>query len=157
MAPAAAPSIMSESAAKLPPPGEPEMAGHAVIASPVAQKTEIGPGLEIEKFDSTVSETARLGATREGGPSAKSEAARKLRIKNEEERLNHNALVWQESRAAQGSAVAMRSLAFRYLKGDGVEKDEAKGLAMMRKAAEAGDPAAKREIAKIDAPKAISK
>jgi hypothetical protein len=76
------------------------------------------------------------------------EAARKAKIKAERERLNHNALVWQQERAAAGSATAKRSLAMRYLTGDGVEKDEVKGMDLLREGAAGGDSAAIKELAK---------
>jgi hypothetical protein len=79
---------------------------------------------------------------------SKAEAARKAKIKAERERLNHNALVWQQERAAGGSATAQRSLAMRYFSGDGVEKDEVKGMDLLRKAAAGGDSAAIKELAK---------
>src|SRR5687768_18059385 len=63
-------------------------------------------------------------------------------------RLNNNALVWQRERAAGGSATAQRSLAFRYLTGDGVDKDHARGMDLLRKAAVGGDSAAQKELAK---------
>jgi hypothetical protein len=100
--------------------------------------------------------TIEKTSTIEAGPKApleKSEAdleaeARKGRIKAERERLNHNAVVWQQERAAGGSPMAQRSLAMRYFTGDGVEKDEVKGMDFLRKAAAGGDSAAMKELAK---------
>lgn len=80
------------------------------------------------------------------------EAARKLKIKSERERLNTNAVQWQRERAAAGSTIAIRSLGMRYMIGDGVVKDPVKGD-LLRKAAAGGDSAAKRELAKIDSAK----
>lgn len=81
------------------------------------------------------------------------DAARKLKIKSERERLNTNAVQWQRERAAAGSTIAIRSLGMRYMIGDGVVKDPVKGMDLLRKAAAGGDSAAKRELAKIDSAK----
>ncbi len=50
--------------------------------------------------------------------------------------------------SARGSASAMRALGYRYLHGDGVAKDEARGLEWLRKAADRGEVAAIKELAK---------
>jgi hypothetical protein len=100
----------------------------------------------------TIENTSAIEAAPKA-PLEKSEAdleadARKVRIKAERERLNHNAVLWQQERAAGGSSMAQRSLAMRYFTGDGVEKDEVKGMDFLRKAAAGGDSAAKKELAK---------
>ena len=83
---------------------------------------------------------------RDAAPTAQEE--QDARIKAERKRLNENALAFQRERAAAGSATAQRSLAVRYLTGDGVEKDELKGMDLLRKAAAGGDSAAQKELAK---------
>lgn len=75
-------------------------------------------------------------------------AARKLKIKTDRERQMRDIVRWEEDMAGRGSTSAMRALGFRYLNGDGVEKDEAKGLDWLRKAAAGGEAAAKKELAK---------
>jgi hypothetical protein len=78
-------------------------------------------------------------------------AAKKARQEAERERLDHNALLLQLDRAGKGSEDAMRSLGFRYLKGQGVPKDEAKAREWLKKATDAGDVASKKELEKLDA------
>jgi TPR repeat protein len=86
--------------------------------------------------------------TVEATPATDAELKRLARIKSERVRLNRNALNWQRERAAGGSATAQRSLAMRYLTGDGVEIDEARGMDLLRKGAAGGDSAAQKELAK---------
>lgn len=77
------------------------------------------------------------------------EASKKARIDSEHDRLNHNALLWQLERAQAGSGSAMRSIGVRYMEGDGLDKDEAKGREWLKKGADAGDAAAKKILAKM--------
>ena len=93
-------------------------------------------------------ETTASEVTVDLKPHVDAELEQKARIKAERERLNRNALNWQQERAAAGSATAQRSMAMRYLTGDGVEKDEARGMDLLRKAAAGGDSAAQKELAK---------
>lgn len=72
------------------------------------------------------------------------------RVKAERERLNRNALQFQIDRAAEGSAVAMRSLGQRYMTGDLVEKDEEKAREWLKKAATAGDASASVLLERLD-------
>jgi hypothetical protein len=141
-----APAPLTEPVAKLAPPLEPANTGEAANSA----SNELPPGLEVEKYTSQPSTKGPLIVV-EKTETEQADAARKDRIKADRKRLNENAVNWQQERAAQGSAIAMRSLAFRYLNGDGVEKDEAKGNEWMRKAAEAGDSAAKKQIEKLKA------
>lgn len=137
----AVPNPPAEPVAKLPPPIAPGTDKNL----PAVHHSDVSGSVTIEKNSpaDTVSKT----------PEQKSDAeleaeARKARIKAEHERLDHNALLWQQERAAAGSATAQRSLAMRYLTGDGVEKDETKGMDLLRKAAAGDDSAAKKELAK---------
>lgn len=123
-----------EPIAKLPPP----------VTRAETNPSALPPGVEIEKNSEVPSAKA---------VAADADAERKKRIKAERERLNHNALVWQRERAAHGSTTAMRSLGMRYLTGDGVEKDEARGMDLLRKAAEGGESAAKKELKKREGKK----
>ena len=132
----------NEAVAKLPPPVAPGMEQSQSIST-----STLPPGVEIEKIEPAVQPVE----PKELVPEV--ESAQKLKIKAERKRLNDNAVVWQLERAAGGSATAMRSLGMRYRIGDGVEKDEAKGMDLLRKASEGGDTAAKKELAKLEAAK----
>jgi hypothetical protein len=133
-------TVTTEPVAKLAPPVAPGMEKPGAVATPV----DIRAGGEIQNAP------AAAAVVKISAPATVSadEALQKVKIKADRERLNHNALVWQEERAAQGSATAMRSLAMRYLSGDGVPKDEAKGMDLLRKGAAGGDSAAQKELAK---------
>jgi len=78
---------------------------------------------------------------------------KKARMDAERERLTRNTIIWEQDRAAHGSPIAMRSIGFRYLKGNGLPKDEAKAREWLEKAAELGESAAKKELEKLDASK----
>ena len=137
----AVPNPPAEPVVKLPPPVAPGTDDNL----PVAHHTENSGSVTIENNSP--------GESKPKSPQQKSDAeldaeARKARIKAEHERLDHNALLWQQERAAAGSATAQRSLAMRYLTGDGVEKNETKGMDLLHKAAAGGDSAAKKELAK---------
>jgi hypothetical protein len=137
----AVPNPPAEPVVKLPPPIAPGTDKN----EPVAHHSDISGTVTIEK-NSPADTSAK-------SPEQKSDAeleaeARKARIKAAHERLDHNALLWQQERAAAGSATAERSLAMRYLTGDGVQKDETKGMDLLRKAAAGGDSAAIKELAK---------
>ena len=121
------PAPPPETVVKLPPPGPP---------------TKLPSHVDTEK------ETTAADVPVEAKPAIDAELEQKGRIKAERERLNRNALNWQQERAAAGSATAQRSMAMRYLTGDGVEKDEARGMDLLRKAAVGGDSAAQKELAK---------
>jgi TPR repeat protein len=125
--------ISSEPAAKLSPPVAPGMG-----------KADLTPQTNSALKAAAVEPKPPVVAAKPTGP----DDAQKAKIKSERERLNHNAFLWQETRSAQGSAIATRSLAMRYLTGDGVEKDETKGMNLLRKAAADGDSAAQKELAK---------
>jgi hypothetical protein len=128
---------------KLPPPIAPGTDKNQPIS---VRNRDLPAGVEIEKNSPALITDKPV----ESKPSAADEAeiARQARIKAERERLNHNALLWQEDRAAHGSATAQRSLAMRYLTGDGVAKDQTRGMDLLRKAAAGGDSAAVKELAK---------
>ena len=137
----AVPNPPAEPVVKLPPPIAPGTDDNL----PVSHRSDNSGSVTIEN-NSPVKTDSK---TPEQKSDAELEAeARKARIKAEHERLDHNALLWQRERAAAGSATAQRSLAMRYLTGDGVEKDETKGMDLLRKAAAGGDSAAKKELAK---------
>ena len=121
------PAPPPETAVKLPPPGPP---------------SKLPSHVDVDK-DTTPADVAV-----DGKPVANAELEQKARIKADRERLNRNALNWQQERAAAGSATAQRSLGMRYLTGDGVEKDEARGMDLLRKGAAGGDSAAQKELAK---------
>jgi hypothetical protein len=141
-APTTAPS--RESSTKLSPPVAPGMEkSESTIRNP-----DLPADVTIEKNSPAKSTGAESKEDLTRQTSDVAETARKARIKAERERLNHNAFVWQEQRAAAGSATAQRSLAMRYLTGDGVQKDEPKGMDLLRKAATGGDSAAQKELAK---------
>jgi hypothetical protein len=139
------PAKLPPPVAKLPPPVAPGTDPNQPI---FIHNRDLPAGVEIEKNPPPPPLiTDKPAEPKPSGPD-EAELARQARIKAERERLNHNALLWQEDRAAHGSATAQRSLAMRYLTGDGVEKDETKGMDLLRKAAAGGDSAAKKELAK---------
>lgn len=147
------PPPAAEPIAKLPPPVAPGMnkaasvTHHPDLPSDVEIETNTGPAPAIAA--KAVTPAVHLPTANEPDP----DAARKVKIKTERTRLNHNAFVWQQERAAGGSASAQRSLAFRYLTGDGVERDDVKGMDLLRKAATGGDSAAQKELAKRETAK----
>jgi hypothetical protein len=134
--------IRTEPIAKLPPPVAP---GTDKTESSI-HKINVPASVTIE--NSSPADAATKRADEKSPAESEAEAARKTKIKAERERLNHNTLVWQQERAVAGSATAQRSLAMRYFTGDGFEKDEVKGMDLLRKAAAGGDSAAKKELAK---------
>jgi hypothetical protein len=121
---------------KLPPPPAPSLGTGA------QGEMKLPEDLEIEKLPNAA-------AT----PAAVEESAKKRKLKESRERLNHNALLWQLERAKTGSATAMRSIGMRYLTGDGLEKNESKAREWLKKGAEGGDSAAIKELARLDAKK----
>ena len=121
------PAPPPESAVKLPPPGPP---------------SNLPQHVDTEKH------TTAGEVTVDARPAVDPAHEQKARIKAERERLNRNALNWQQERAAAGSSTAQRSMGMRYLTGDGVEKDEARGMDLLRKGAAGGDSAAQKELAK---------
>ena len=137
----AVPKPPAEPVVKLPPPIAPGTDDNL----PVAHHSDVSGSVTIE--NNSPAETHSKAPEQKSDAELEAEA-RKARIKAEHERLDHNALLWQRERAAAGSATAQRSLAMRYLTGDGVEKDETKGMDLLRKAAAGGDSAAKKELAK---------
>ncbi|HUS35716.1 MAG TPA: SEL1-like repeat protein [Verrucomicrobiae bacterium] len=145
----AVPNPPAEIKEKLPPPIAPGI-DSSKVASPHAIDIEkhaapAPPGIEIEKnAPAVVIEAPKIEST----PAFDPDAERKARIKADRERLNRNAVIWQQERAAGGSASAQRSLAMRYFTGDGLPKDEIKGMDLLRKAAAGGDSAAQKELAK---------
>jgi hypothetical protein len=143
----------SKPAAQLPPPIAPGMdrresvtASEKLSSSIEIEKHPSPAGIEIEKH---AAPAFTITAPKiESTPEPDADAERKARIKADRERLNRNAVVWQQERAAGGSATAQRSLAMRYFSGDGLPKDEIKGMDLLRKAAAGGDSAAQKELAK---------
>lgn len=132
-----------EPVAKLPPPTAPTAPGKESAPPPLSvavEKHSLPGGIEIEKHTPSI--------TPNSPPEPDLDAERKARIKSERERLNRNAVAWQQERASGGSATAQRSLAMRYFTGDGLPKDEGKGMDLLRKAAAGGDSAAQKELAK---------
>ena len=147
----------SRPTAKLPPPIAPGMDKLEVVAPSPNLSSSSGSGIEIEKHRTpsgieiekhapVLLNVPKVQPARE--PEADPDAERKARIKADRERLNRNAVIWQQERAAGGSATAQRSLAMRYFTGDGLPKDEVKGMDLLRKAAAGGDSAAQKELAK---------
>jgi len=57
--------------------------------------------------------------------------------------------VWYTRAGDQGNAYAIFNLGIFYLLGTGVDKDENKGVALLRMAAERGDPSAKNVLKKL--------
>jgi hypothetical protein len=141
----AVPNPPAEPIAKLPPPIAPGTDKNQLVAP---HHDALGT-VTIENHAAADSKTAVTAApVREKNDVEVQAEARGARIKAERKRLNNNAVIWQQERAAGGSATAQRSLAMRYLTGDGVEKDEVKGMDLLRKGAAGGDSAAKKELAK---------
>lgn len=149
----------AETKAKLPPPVAPGMnqlessAPSTRLTSPVLIEKHTAPsGIQIEKHTPAAVSAPKIESAPAPAPDPDPDpdpaAQRKARIKAERERLNRNAVAWQQERAAGGSATAQRSLAMRYFIGDGLPKDEVKGMDLLRKAAAGGDSAAKKELAK---------
>ncbi len=125
-----------EAAAKLPPPVAPGIDG----SRSAVRKVE-AVAVALEKGTNGPAIVKR--------PAANPAEERKLRIAADRERLNQNALKWQQERAEQGSASATRSLAMRYLRADGVERDISRGIELLRKAAAGGDTIAQAELSKL--------
>jgi hypothetical protein len=75
----------------------------------------------------------------------KAQAVRDLQAKESDVRL----LKFQRDQAEKGMPSAQLALGMRYLKGDGVEKDEAAARAWLQKAAAQNDPVAKRALANL--------
>lgn len=148
----AVPNPPAEIKEKLPPLIAPGI-DSSKAASPATIQVEkhvAPPGIEIEKnVPAVVIEAPKI----ESAPAYDVDAERKARIKAERERLNRNAVIWQQERAAGGSATAQRSLAMRHFTGDGLPKDEVKGMDLLRKAAAGGDSAAQKELAKRESAK----
>jgi hypothetical protein len=67
-------------------------------------------------------------------------------------KVSQNKLAFEEGKAEAGEPWALASLGRRYLKGDGVGKDQAKGRAYLRQAAEAGDNQALQTLLNSDYP-----
>jgi hypothetical protein len=112
----------------------------------------LGTGAQVAKEEPLADQPSKAEPPTDPG-----DAAKKAKLKIAHDRLNHNTLLWQIERAEAGSAVAMRSLGMRFLTGDGLEKDETKAREWLEKGAKGGDPAAKKELAKLDAPKSDTK
>lgn len=112
----------------------------ALLPPPVA------PGIETPRRQSTGADD-RIARTNTG---PRLDTNLQARVKAERERLNRNALQFQIDRAAEGSAVAMRSLGQRYMTGDLVEKDEEKAREWLKKAADAGDNSAVVLLERLD-------
>jgi TPR repeat protein len=140
----AVPNPPAEPIVKLPPPIAPGTDKNQLVAP----HHDALATVTIENHGAADTKAAVTAAPSEKSDVELEAEARAARIKAERKRLNHNALIWQEERAAAGSATAQRSLAMRYLTGDGVEKDEIKGMDLLRKGAAGGDSAAKKELAK---------
>jgi hypothetical protein len=136
----------SEPVVKLPPPIAPGTDKAQTSIHTAGSASGAGATVTIE--NNSPADSAIKPVDESSRTDAEVQAARKVKIKAERERLNHNALVWQQERAAGGSATAKRSLAMRYLTGDGVEKDEVKGMDLLREGAAGGDSAAIKELAK---------
>lgn len=118
-------------------------AGQALLPPPVA------PGIESPRRSTLLPPEERAVSTNAAAASnAKSNL--QSRVTAERERLNRNALQFQIDRAAEGSAVAMRSLGQRYLTGDLVEKNEEKAREWLKKAKDAGDPAAEILLQRLE-------
>jgi hypothetical protein len=75
----------------------------------------------------------------------KAQAVRDLQAQESDARL----LKFQRDQAEKGMPSAQLALGMRYLKGDGVEKDEAAARAWLQKAAAQNDPVAKRALANL--------
>lgn len=119
--------------------------GQALLPPPVA------PGIESPRRTTLVPPEDRIISTNSNAAlAAKAKTNLQTRVTAERERLNRNALQFQIDRAAEGSAVAMRSLGQRYMTGDLVEKNEEKAREWLKKAKEAGDPAAEILLQRLD-------
>jgi TPR repeat protein len=116
--------------------------GQALLPPPVA------PGIETPRRTNAEPAEVRAALTNSARLSAKTNL--QARVAAERDRVNRNALQWQIERAAEGSAVAMRSLGQRYMTGDLVEKDQAKAREWLKKAADAGDGGAVVLLEKLD-------
>jgi hypothetical protein len=113
---------------ELPPPGAPGLGKGAII-----------------------DEKKAVTERKEASSGAEAELQRKARQEVARAKLNQNALNWQLERAKAGSATAMRSIGMRFLTGDGLPKDEKQARDWLKKGADGGDSAAKKELAKLDA------
>ena len=139
-----APGPSSNDVAKLPPPSAPGMDTNTMPSS--IRPRNVPVGIEIEDSKPSASSVSTNN-------SKAIDLAKKARIDAERERLTRNTFIWEQDRAAHGSPVAMRSIGFRYLKGNGVPKDEVKAREWLEKAAELGEVTAKKELEKLDASK----
>lgn len=127
----------AESGAKLPPPVAPGI-------DETFSAAEKDPALEKTQLEAKPPRTAPKDFILDEA------TEKKIRKSAEKERLNSNALRWQEKRADEGSLSAMRSLGLRYIKADGVERDISRGLDLLRKAAAGGDSIAIAELSRLE-------
>ncbi len=66
------------------------------------------------------------------------------------EEATRKTIEFQKKRAAEGSATAQYDLGMRYLKGDGVEKDEAKGRELLETSAKNENSQAIKKLKELD-------
>jgi hypothetical protein len=74
------------------------------------------------------------------------------KVKEAKAELVRRTVEFQKSRAAEGSESAQYELGLRYLKGDGVEKDEATGRKWLTQSAQNGYLPATRKLEELDNP-----
>jgi TPR repeat protein len=93
---------------------------------------------------------ARPNTSTAAKPAASVDTAKSVTAKDQATRKT---IEFQKRRAEEGSATAQYDLGMRYLKGDGVEQNEAKGRELLEASAKNGfNPAAKKleELAKLE-------
>jgi TPR repeat protein len=108
----------------------------------IPSRDEITAFIERDKLQAALRE-ARIAQARQrlAEQNAKQNAERDRKI-----------LAFQKQRAAEGSAISQYDLALRYQAGDGVEKDEAEALRLLKLSADQGHKRAQEKLRALPSP-----